>query len=86
MYRDGRRADELAAQVPAGNWALHTSSTWHRHLSFFGVGPGGRTLQRWKNGAIEALTSAAYAERTLPAGTLDRSRLAVLADALVLQP
>jgi hypothetical protein len=36
----------------------------------------------WKGGAVRQLAEAAYQERQLPAGTLDRTRLAVLADAL----
>jgi hypothetical protein len=36
----------------------------------------------WLTAPVLALALAAYEERTLPAGTLDASRLAVLADAL----
>jgi hypothetical protein len=36
----------------------------------------------WNNGTIGRLARVIYEERTLPAGTLDLSRLAVLADAL----
>jgi hypothetical protein len=36
----------------------------------------------WNAGTIPALARAAYDQRTLPAGTLDPTRLAVLADAL----
>lgn len=36
----------------------------------------------WSGGTVKALANAAYNERNLPAGTLDPSRLAVLADAL----
>jgi hypothetical protein len=36
----------------------------------------------WNNSTIPRLAGAAYAERQLPAGTLDVARLAVLADAL----
>jgi hypothetical protein len=36
----------------------------------------------WGGGAVRRLGENAYEERTLPAGTLDASRLAVLADAL----
>jgi hypothetical protein len=36
----------------------------------------------WNDGAVPRLARAAYEERSLPAGTLDRARLAVLADAL----
>jgi hypothetical protein len=36
----------------------------------------------WNGGAVRKLAEAAYAERSLPAGTLEPSRLAVLADAL----
>jgi hypothetical protein len=36
----------------------------------------------WNNGTISRLAEAAYAERQLPAGTLDVARLTVLADAL----
>lgn len=36
----------------------------------------------WNNGIIPRLAQAAYDERTLPDGTVDNARLAVLADAL----
>jgi hypothetical protein len=36
----------------------------------------------WNGGAVAKLAEAAYAERSLPQGTLDAGRLAVLADAL----
>jgi hypothetical protein len=36
----------------------------------------------WNGGAVRKLAEAAYAERSLPAGTLDAGRLAVLAGAL----
>jgi hypothetical protein len=37
---------------------------------------------RWRDGLVVRLAQAAYQERRLPAGTLDKDRLAVLADAL----
>jgi hypothetical protein len=36
----------------------------------------------WKGGAVRQLAEAAYQERQLPSGELDRTRLAVIADAL----
>jgi hypothetical protein len=36
----------------------------------------------WRTSTVTALATAAYEERTLPAGTFDSDRLAVLADAL----
>lgn len=36
----------------------------------------------WDGGTVRKLAEAAYAERSLPAGTLDAARLVVLADAL----
>jgi hypothetical protein len=36
----------------------------------------------WSNGTVRRLAEAAYEERDLPRGTLDNSRLAILADAL----
>lgn len=36
----------------------------------------------WKESIIVHLAQAAYDNRTLPAGTLDNARLAILADAL----
>src|SRR4051812_13355150 len=36
----------------------------------------------WNNGVILNLTQTLYAERSLPEGTLDRTRLGILADAL----
>jgi hypothetical protein len=41
-----------------------------------------RALLAWNGGTIERLVKAVYRERQLPAGTLDGTRLAVLADAL----
>lgn len=38
-------------------------------------------LLHWHDGTVPALARAAYDARTLPAGTLDNTRLAVLADA-----
>ena len=40
------------------------------------------SLLTWQNATIPGLALAAYEERKLPDGTLDRDRLAVLADAL----
>ncbi len=40
------------------------------------------SLLRWNDGLVVKLARAAYDERSLPEGTLDRTRLAVLADAL----
>jgi hypothetical protein len=36
----------------------------------------------WNDAAVSCLAQAAYDERILPAGTLENTRLAVLADAL----
>ena len=36
----------------------------------------------WRDGLVPRLARTAYAERTLPAGTLDNGRLGILADAL----
>lgn len=41
-----------------------------------------RSLLAWNDGTVVRLAQAAYEERLLPEGTLDNSRLAVLADAL----
>jgi hypothetical protein len=41
------------------------------------------SLLAWNGGALVGLAAAAYAERSLPEGTLDPARLAVLADALL---
>jgi hypothetical protein len=40
------------------------------------------TVLQWNSGLIPRLARAAYEERLLPSGTLDSTRLAVLADAL----
>jgi hypothetical protein len=40
------------------------------------------TVLAWHDSTVVRLAQAAYDERHLPAGTLDNSRLAVLADAL----
>jgi hypothetical protein len=40
------------------------------------------SVRMWNDGTVVRLAQAAYAERSLPSGHLDRARLAVLADAL----
>jgi hypothetical protein len=40
------------------------------------------SLRTWNDGLVVRLAQAAYEERSLPEGTLDNARLAVLADAL----
>lgn len=40
------------------------------------------SVRKWNDGTIPKLAEAAYQERSLPSGELDRHRLAVLADAL----
>jgi hypothetical protein len=40
------------------------------------------SVRTWNDGTVVCLAQAAYDGRTLPAGTLDNARLAVLADAL----
>jgi hypothetical protein len=45
----------------------------------FTIAPG---LLSWNDSTIPKLAHAAYEERTLPAGPLDPTRLAILADAL----
>jgi hypothetical protein len=40
------------------------------------------SLLRWHGGTVRKLALAAYREQSLPAGTLDNARLAVLADAI----
>jgi hypothetical protein len=40
------------------------------------------TLVTWTNGTVQRMAQVAYDERHLPSGTLDPSRLALLADAL----
>lgn len=40
------------------------------------------SILKWNNGIIVRMAAAIYEERCLPNGTLDRARLAVLADAL----
>jgi hypothetical protein len=40
------------------------------------------TCLTWNDGLVQRLAQAAYDERSLPEGTLDPARLAVLADAL----
>jgi hypothetical protein len=44
--------------------------------------PIASSLLTWEGGLIKRLAEAAYEHRTMPAGTLDPHRLAVLADAL----
>jgi hypothetical protein len=48
-------------------------------LSFVALGPA---WLRWNNGLVRRLAQAVYDERHLPLGTLDLTRLAILADAL----
>ncbi|MBU4367003.1 MAG: LamG domain-containing protein [Verrucomicrobia bacterium] len=38
LYINGKLADEMSANTFPGNPMSHLSSTWHRHLSFFGAG------------------------------------------------
>ena len=45
LYGNGKLVEALPAELRAGNWGLHNTSTWHRHLSFFGGGPGDMTLR-----------------------------------------
>jgi hypothetical protein len=40
------------------------------------------SIQRWNDGCVLKLAKRIYQERCLPAGTLDRTWLAILADAL----
>jgi hypothetical protein len=40
------------------------------------------SILTWNGGIIKRLAEEAYEQRTMPAGTLDSARLAVLADAL----
>jgi hypothetical protein len=49
---------------------------------FQAASPIDRTWLSWNDGTIPRLARASYEERSLPAGTLDYARLAVLADAL----
>lgn len=44
IYVDGRFREKLALKTIRTNWSLHEQSTWHRHLSFFGMGPGNMAL------------------------------------------
>ena len=49
LYRDGRFVEALSGKLKPIQWRLHMSSTWHRHVSLFGFGPGNMTL-RYKGG------------------------------------
>src|SRR5207245_2560950 len=44
--------------------------------------PNAPSVLQWNGGTVVGLAAAAYEERELPGGHLDRRRLAVLADAL----
>lgn len=44
LFVDGKFVEDLGVRPQPGNWALHVQSTWHRHLSFFGFGPGDMSL------------------------------------------
>jgi len=46
LYRDGKFVETLPAKLLAGDWGLYCGSTWHRHFSFFGGGPGDMTLKK----------------------------------------
>jgi hypothetical protein len=50
--------------------------------SFRPPGAPGPAWLRWNGGTVARLAEVAYEERSLPEGTLDPARLAVLADAL----
>jgi len=45
LYRDGQFVEALPAKLAPIQWALHMASTWHRHVSLFGSGPGFMTLR-----------------------------------------
>ena len=40
LYHNGKLVEALPGELRPGSWGLHNNSTWHRHLSFFGGGPG----------------------------------------------
>ena len=46
LYCDGKLVETLQASLKGGDWGLHNNSTWHRHMSFFGGGPGDMTLTK----------------------------------------
>jgi hypothetical protein len=51
-------------------------------LPFRPLPPLSPCVSTWNDGTVVRLATAAYEERSLPAGTLENGRLAVLADAL----
>ena len=54
LYRDGQLADAMSTEVVRGVWCLHTMTSWHRHLSFFGGGSGDMGILRGA-GAAEGM-------------------------------
>lgn len=61
LYRNDEFVEELGVKTAPGNWSLHAHTTWHRHLSLFGFGPGDMgvlqepSLYHWK-GQVRSLT------------------------------
>ncbi|MCG2661647.1 MAG: hypothetical protein L6437_15545 [Kiritimatiellae bacterium] len=46
VFCDGKFIETVKADSKAGDWGLYCTSTWHRHMSFFGAGPGNMTLTK----------------------------------------
>ncbi|NCO36728.1 MAG: LamG domain-containing protein [Armatimonadetes bacterium] len=46
VYCDGVFVEAIPAELIRGDWSLHTATTWHRHQSFFGGGPGDMALAK----------------------------------------
>jgi hypothetical protein len=69
---------------PAWNAALAEERVAQAHVlrDLFGSVALAPSVRRWNDGTVRRLAEAAYAERRLPSGHLDSTRLAVLADAL----
>jgi hypothetical protein len=53
-----------------------------RDIFGYRLPPLAPSVLQWNDGTLVRLARAAYEERELPSGHLDRARLAVLADAL----
>lgn len=73
----GYRPDELAEQCRRQALLLHDLFG-----NPFRLVPLAPFWLAWEGGTVPKLARAAYEQRELPAGTLDRARLAALADAL----
>jgi hypothetical protein len=76
-------AEQFSARLAQEQgWQCHLLRDIFASLPFRLLPPLERPIRTWNGGIIVKLATAIYEERSLPEGTLDPHRLAVLADAL----